>query len=51
MNWQPNYALTLPAGPRHAALVFAKARTRPSVAFSVPCSVSLRPGRRLALLR
>jgi hypothetical protein len=46
-----NYALNLTGGPRRAALVLAKARTRPSAAFLVSPSVSLRPARQLTLLR
>jgi hypothetical protein len=48
---RPNYALNLSGRPRRAALVLAKARTRPSAALIVPSSISLRPARKLTLLR
>jgi hypothetical protein len=51
MTQRPNYALNLTGGPRRAALVLAKARTRPGAAFIVPSSVCLRPARRLTLIR
>ena len=51
MTLLANYALNLTGRPRRAALVLAKARTRPSAAFIVPSSVYLRPARRLTLFR
>jgi hypothetical protein len=46
-----NYALNLSGRPRRGALVLAKARTRPTTALFVPSSGSLRPARKLTLLR
>jgi hypothetical protein len=51
VNRQPNYALNWTGRPRRAALVLAKARTRPSAAYFCWCAECCRPARQLTLLR
>jgi hypothetical protein len=46
-----NYALSLTGGPRRAAHVLAKARTRPSAALILPAAAIHWPARRLTLFR
>ena len=48
---RPNYALKLTGGPRRAALVLAKARTRPSAATNYNAFSYGRPARSLTLIR